>query len=264
MTEVVFYEVADRIATITLNRPDRRNAGNVELVDALTGALRRARMDDAVRAVLLTGAGSVFCSGADLSQMEMAGDGLSPGQSARRTMERSWNPLATTLKHLGKPTVAAVNGPAVGAGVGIGLACDIVIAAESANVAVVFGPQLALIPDVGCTWLLPRLLGPARARGLALLGDALPAIVAADWGLIWQAVPDSELLSTSRNIAARLAGFDQLSAVRITEALDLGLVQGFDEQLAHEARVQGDLIDRPTLAEGVRAFSKSGRRVSIS
>jgi 2-(1,2-epoxy-1,2-dihydrophenyl)acetyl-CoA isomerase len=134
------------------------------------------------------------------------------------------------------------------------LACDVVIAAESASFTVVFGPKLAIIPDAGCTWFLSRLVGRARARALSLLGDPLPATTAAEWGLIWRAVPDQELPQTAREIAGRLAAMDALAAARINETLDAALHQGLHDQLALEARVQRELINRPGFAEGIAAF----------
>lgn len=243
---------------MTLNRPEQLNALDAELLETLSLTLRRAKADEDVRVVVITGAGRGFCAGADLSIENMPATEQLPnlGAMVQYQMETVWNPLVTTLANLGKPTIAAVNGLAVGAGVGIALACDMVIAAETASFAIVFGPQLAIIPDAGCTWQLTRLLGPARARGLAYLGDPLPARTAADWGLIWQAVPDAELRCTTTTLAGRLASIDPLAANRIRFALDQAIDNDLDAQLALEARIQGELTNRRPFLEGAMRVAK--------
>lgn len=258
MSETVLYSVDNHVATVTLNRPSHLNALNPELLETLSLTLRRAKADEDVRVVVITGAGRGFCSGADLSIENMPANEQLPnlGAMVQHQMEQVWNPLVTTIANLGKPTIAAVNGLAVGAGVGIALACDMVVAAETASFAIVFGPKLAIIPDAGCTWLLARLLGPVRARGLAYLGDPLPARTAAEWGMIWQAVPDAELSSTTKDLATRLAKLDPLAANRIRYALDQAMDNDLDSQLALEARTQAELTNRAPFLEGMMRVAK--------
>ncbi len=256
MSDAVRYEVTDRIATITLNRPHRKNAGDPAMLEHLLAALRRARAARDVRAVILTGSGDAFCAGADLTPAGMAQlpQDRSPGQGVRWFLEYGWNAVVSNIVALGKPTVAAVGGVAAGGGVGLALACDIVVAAESATFIQPFVPQLAALPDVGSTWFVPRLVGPARARALMLLGEPLAAATAAQWGLIWRAVPDAELTAATRGIATRLAALDAEAARQLNAALTVSDINGLFTQLALEARWQGELVDRPACAEGVTAF----------
>ncbi len=242
------------IATITLNRPEALNAGNKALLGGLIEALEGAAADETVRAVLLTGAGRGFCAGADLAALAWWPDGLTLSQGIEWILEEYWNRIVTILMQFPKPTVAAVNGVAAGGGVGVALACDIVVAAESASFVQVFGPQLAIVPDVGSTWHLPRLVGPARARGLAMLGDRLDASIAKEWGLIWECVPDEELIAESRRVASRLARLDRSAMVSIRTILHESLGRGFEEQLAVEAATNGRLGAGPGMAEGIAAF----------
>jgi len=187
--------VADGVAELTLNRPQALNSINKTLIDETRVALGDLAADDAVRVVLLTGAGRGFCAGADLSGSGFANDaGRSVGEQTAYSMEVGYNPLAADLGAFPKPVVVAVNGVCAGGGVGLALAGDIVLAAKSAYFVQVFGPKLGLVPDVGVTWYTPRLVGRARARALALLGDRLPAAKAAEWGLIWEAVDDDSLM----------------------------------------------------------------------
>jgi 2-(1,2-epoxy-1,2-dihydrophenyl)acetyl-CoA isomerase len=148
---------------------------------------------------------------------------------------------------------------AAGGGVGLALACDIVIAADSASFVQPFVPQLAVVPDVGSSWFLPRLIGVARARALMLLGDPLPASTAAAWGMIWQSVPDEQLAATTTSLAARLADLDPEAAARAKAAIVSSIDNGLHDQLALEARWQADLVDRPAFREGVSAFLEKRR-----
>ena len=206
--ESIQFERAGHIARITLNRPDRLNsftrAMHAELRDAL------ANLGDA-RVVVLTGAGRGFCAGQDLNDRAVApGEAVDLGE----TVEESWNPLIRTLAALPQPIIARVNGVAAGAGANIALACDIVIAAKSAKFIQSFS-ALGLIPDSGGSWHLPRLIGQARALGLALTGEPLPADKAADWGLIWKAVEDEALDSEVDALATRLTSLPPLGLAAI-------------------------------------------------
>src|SRR3984957_15894135 len=183
---------------ITLNRPDRLNALTGGLGDALSAALDDAAADPDCRAVLLTGAGRGFCAGQDLTAIVGK-----PAAEIGHLLDH-YHPLIKKLRALPLPVVCAVNGVAAGAGANLALACDIVLAAKSATFIQAFA-RIGLIPDVGGTWFLPRLVGAARARALAMLAEPLPAERAAEWGLIWQAVDDEKLMETAHAGAARLA-----------------------------------------------------------
>src|SRR5438105_12159412 len=183
---------------ITLNRPERLNALTVEMAAALSVALDEAEADKSCRALLLTGAGRGFCAGQDLSAIVDA----SPADLGR--LLEHYHPLILKIRALPIPVVCAVNGVAAGAGANLALACDIVLAARSASFVQAFA-RIGLIPDCGGTWFLPRLVGTARARALALLAEPLPAEKAAEWGMIWQAVDDERLMEEAHALAARLA-----------------------------------------------------------
>ena len=243
-----------RIGTITLNRPEVLNAGNRELLEELRDAVEDLGSDRSVRVVVVTGAGRAFCAGADLMTAPWGPDDLSVGEGVAWVLDNGWNPVVRALTTCPKPTVAAVNGVAAGGGVGVALACDLVIAAESASFIQVFGPQLGVIPDVGSTWFLTHLVGQARARALALLGDRLPAAVAAEWGLIWKAVPDEELVPVVMSTADRLAQLDATAAVAIRHALGRTETLTLDQALDHERDMQSELANRQAFVEGVSAF----------
>ncbi len=254
MPHSVLYDVAGHVATVTLNRPDVLNAGNRELLAGIQEAVELALGDDDVRSVVLTGAGRGFCAGADLAAGPWWPEGLTVGEGVGWILEHWWNPTAMMIRNSAKPTVAAVNGVAAGGGVGLALACDVVVAAESASFVQVFGPQLAVVPDVGSTWHLPRLVGLARARALAMLGDPLDAVTAAEWGLVWECVPDAELSGRARALASRLGALDPAVAAAIPRVLAEGLGASLADQLAREAEVNTELGNGPGFAEGVTAF----------
>src|ERR1700732_3689190 len=187
--------------SITLNRPQRLNAFSESMHRELKRAIDEAESDSACRAVLLTGAGRAFCAGQDLNErLSQDGEPTVLGNA----LETHYNPLVRKLRALPFPVVAAVNGIAAGAGANIALACDIVLAARSASFVQAF-IRIGLVPDCGGTWLLPRLLGPARARALALTGEPLPAEKAEAWGLIWRAVDDAALMSEAHGLCAAFA-----------------------------------------------------------
>src|SRR4051794_26226293 len=190
------------VLSLTLNRPDKLNAFNPEMHTLLRAALEEARDEAAVRAVLLTGSGRGFCAGQDLSERNISADAAPLDLSV--SLGSNYNPLVRRLRALPKPVVCAVNGVAAGAGANIALACDAVLAARSASFVQSFS-RLGLVPDSGGTFFLPRLVGAARAMGLALLGDKLTAEEAESWGLIWKAIDDSALASYATEIASQLA-----------------------------------------------------------
>jgi 2-(1,2-epoxy-1,2-dihydrophenyl)acetyl-CoA isomerase len=248
--------VEDGIARLTFNRPNVLNALSGEMIVELLQALEQVKNDPQARVLVLTGAGRGFCAGMDLGD-PLTGLGLSREERSavtRERMDQETNALVRALYHMPKPKVIAVNGVAAGGGVGLALVGDIVIAAQSASFVQVFTPKLGLIPDIGCTWFLPRLVGRARALGLVMLGDKLPAETAAEWGLIWKAVPDEELASETDAIAARLARGPVPALGRVAKAMDLGADQSLDRQLDYERDVNAELNASADFEEGVRAF----------
>jgi len=246
MSEPVRVEPREGFWRIVLDRPDRLNAFDRPMHAALAAALDRAAADKDCRAVLLTGAGRGFCAGQDLAAVEGERD-------LGRLLAETWNPLVRRLRELPVPTVAAVNGIAAGAGVALALACDLVLAAKGARFFMAFS-KLALVPDSGASWHLPRLLGPARARALALLGDPLTAEEAERFGLVWRAVEDEKLESEAEAVAGRLARGPTAALVATRHLLEGAWDRSFVEQLGEEERLQRALGDAPDYAEGVRAF----------
>ncbi|NLH83447.1 MAG: 2-(1,2-epoxy-1,2-dihydrophenyl)acetyl-CoA isomerase [Phyllobacteriaceae bacterium] len=233
---------------VTLNRPDRLNAFDEAMHRALAAALEGAK-DPAIRAVLLTGAGRGFCAGQDLG--DRLTNGAAPDLGA--TIEAFYNPLIRRIRALDKPVVCAVNGVAAGAGANLALACDVVLAARSAKFIQAFA-KIGLVPDSGGTWFLPRLVGEARAKGLALLGEPVGAEQAAAWGMIWKAVDDVVLMDEARALAARLADGPTRGLALIKQALNASPANGLDAQLDLERDLQRRAGRTPDYAEGVRAF----------
>ncbi|MFG1462932.1 2-(1,2-epoxy-1,2-dihydrophenyl)acetyl-CoA isomerase PaaG [Xanthobacter sp. DSM 24535] len=233
---------------LTLNRPDRLNAFNEDLHRALAAALDEAA-DDACRAVLLTGAGRGFCAGQDLSARATATGPLDLGAS----IEAFYNPLVRRIRALRKPVICAVNGVAAGAGANIALACDIVLAARSSRFIQAF-VRIGLIPDSGGTFFLPRLIGDARARALAMLGEPVSAETAESWGLIWKAVDDATLMDQARALAAHLATQPTQGLALIKAAFNASAGNTLDAQLDLERNLQREAGRTADYREGVRAF----------
>jgi 2-(1,2-epoxy-1,2-dihydrophenyl)acetyl-CoA isomerase len=249
------FERSDGIACVTLNRPERLNALNLALIADLRQAAAAIDADSGIRAVVLTGFGRAFCSGADLMGDDFTSDPQrSRGENIRSRLQDHFNPMVLDWYRLRVPVVVAVNGIAAGAGVSLALVGDIVVAARSASFLQLFAPKLGLMPDLGSTFHLPRLVGTARAKGLALLGDALTAADAANWGLIWACVDDETLQSQAEAFARRLATGPTQAFQRIKAVFNLELPRTLDEQLAVEAQAQAELGDTEDFAEGVRAF----------
>jgi 2-(1,2-epoxy-1,2-dihydrophenyl)acetyl-CoA isomerase len=247
VTILVEQRAAYRV--ITLNRPERLNALTVEMAADLIKAIDAAEVDDDCRALLLTGAGRGFCAGQDLTAIVGK-----PAAEIGHLLDH-YNPLIRKLRALPMPVVCAVNGVAAGAGANLALACDIVLAAQSASFVQAFA-RIGLIPDVGGTWFLPRLVGAARARGLAMLAEPLTAERAAEWGLIWQAVADDKLMEEAHALAARLAQQATVGFGLMKRALDASETNGLDAQLDLERDLQRKAGFNPDYAEGVRAFLK--------
>jgi 2-(1,2-epoxy-1,2-dihydrophenyl)acetyl-CoA isomerase len=235
---------------ITLNRPQRLNAFTEDMHLALRAALEEAQADPACRALLLTGAGRAFCAGQDLSD-RAAGSG--PPRDLGQSLDNFYNPLVRRLRALPFPVVAAVNGIAAGAGANIALHCDIVLAGRSAKFVQAFA-KIGLVPDSGGTWLLPRLVGAARARGLALLAEPLSAETAQEWGLIWKAVDDDRLLAEAEAMCAQFATGPTIGLGLIKRALDAAEQNDIDRQLDLERDLQREAGFTTDYAEGVRAF----------
>ncbi|GLS14813.1 enoyl-CoA hydratase-related protein [Hydrogenophaga electricum] len=241
------------VAVLRLNLPQRLNPLALPLQEALRNELARLKADGGVRALLLTGVGKAFCVGADLSSMQ-ASDGASLGAQTAETMERLSNRLIQDLRELPFPVISAVNGPCAGAGVGLALAADVVLAARSAYFYLPFMPRLGIVPDLGCTWFLDRFLGRARATALTLLGDRLSGEQAAQWGLVWACVDDATLADEAMALAQRLARLPAHAALEIRAVYDSAGQASLVEQMAVEAGRQRELIDRPSFVEGVSAF----------
>ncbi len=255
-------EQRDGWRILRLNRPDRLNAFDDEMHRAFAASLAECEADFDCRAVLLTGAGRAFSAGQDLGAWEGADlADLDLGH----TLESFYNPLIRTLRRLPMPVVCAVNGVAAGAGANIALACDIVLAARSARFIQSFA-RLGLVPDAGGSFVLPRLVGAARARGLALLAEPIGAEQAAAWGLIWQVVDDEALPAESERLTAQLATQPTQGLALIKQALNASAENGLDAQLDLERDLQRRAGRLPDFREGVRAFIEkrppvfSGRR----
>jgi 2-(1,2-epoxy-1,2-dihydrophenyl)acetyl-CoA isomerase len=236
---------------LTLNRPHRLNAFDAGLHAALRAALAEAAGDEDCRAVLLAGSGRAFCAGQDLAEPGLLEHDVDLGA----VLDRGWNALVAQLRALPKPVVCAVQGTAAGAGASIALACDITLAAEDARFAQAF-IRIGLIPDSGGTWFLPRLVGPARARALAMLGDPISGTEAAGMGLIFRAVPAEALLAEAHALAAKLARLPAQALAATKRVLDAAEGNTLAEQLLLEAAEQRSLGRSADYAEGVAAFQQ--------
>lgn len=251
--ETIEFELADGIARLTLNRPDRLNSFNVQMHAEVRDVLGRIRDDAACRVMVLTGAGRGFCAGQDLGDRAVAPGATAPDLG--ESIELRYKPLILSLRALPKPVIAAVNGVAAGAGANIAFACDIVIATKSASFIQSFS-KLGLVPDSGGTWSLPRLVGPARAIGLTFLGEKLSAEQAASWGLIWRCVEDAEFASAVDQIARQLASAPTRGLARTKEAIYTSGSRTLEQQLDVERDFQRELGFSADYAEGVAAFTE--------
>ncbi len=249
--ETILFAIDGGIARLTLNRPERLNSFTDTMHAELRDALGRVRADRSARVLLLTGAGRAFCAGQDLADRAVAPGGTPVDLGA--SIERNYKPLVLALRSLPLPVVCAVNGVAAGAGANLALACDIVIAARSAGFVEAFC-KLGLVPDTGGTYFLPRLVGTARAMGLALLGEKLPAEQAAAWGLIWQCVDDAELPALAEKLLAHLAAAPTRGLARSKEALYRSPANTLEAQLDLERDFLRELGFSDDYREGVAAF----------
>ena len=236
------------LRVITLNRPASLNSFTAEMHGQLLAALNAAADDTAVRAVLVTGSGRGFCAGQDLTDPAMVGN-----VDVGAVIERFYRPLALRVRSMPVPVVAAVNGVAAGAGANFALCCDLVVAAKSASFIQAFS-KIGLVPDCGGTWLLPRLVGRARALGLAMTGEKLPAEEAQRIGLIWQCVDDAALGDAARALALRLAAMPVKALAETRRVLDAAMPLNFADALTLEADTQRELGRQGDFIEGVSAF----------
>ncbi len=236
------------VTTLTLNRPAAMNSFTTAMHAELIAALNVAADDAEVRCVVITGAGRGFCAGQDLSDPMAA-----PGNDLGHLIAGTYAPLVERIRSMPVPVIAAVNGVAAGAGANLALCCDFVIAARSASFIQAFS-KIGLVPDTGGTWLLPRLVGNARALGLAMLGDKVPAADAAAMGMIWQCVDDAALVDTVTALATRLAGMPTQALVATRQALSAAQDMNLAGALANEAQLQSRLGAAHDYLEGVDAF----------
>ncbi|MDP9088026.1 MAG: 2-(1,2-epoxy-1,2-dihydrophenyl)acetyl-CoA isomerase PaaG [Pseudomonadota bacterium] len=250
--ETILFTVDSGVARLTLNRPDKLNSFNAQMHIEVREALSSLAPSGA-RVLVLTGAGRGFCAGQDLSDRAVAPG--SCGVDLGESLENRYNPLVLALRNLPMPVIAAVNGVAAGAGANIALACDIVIAARSASFVQAFS-KLGLIPDSGGTWFLPRLVGNARATGLAMLGNKVPADQAADWGMIWQCVEDGDFAATVDALARQLAAAATRGLAATKEAIRSSWQHSLPEQLDVERDLQRELGRSSDYPEGVAAFTE--------
>src|SRR5437870_2393948 len=247
--ESILFALDDGIARITLNRPDKLNSFNDAMHAEVRAALAQIEADRSARVLLLTGAGRGFCAGQDLGDRAVAPGTVDLGA----TIERNYRPLVLGLRALPLPVICAVNGVAAGAGANVALACDIVLAARSASFVQAFA-RIGLVPDSGGTWFLPRLVGAARARALALLAEPVSAEQAAQWGLIWKVFDDAALMPEAEKLCAHFARAPTVGPALTKRALDAAETNDLSAQLDLERELQREAGATPDFAEGVRAF----------
>lgn len=251
----ILFDISDNgVARLTLNRPDKMNSFNAEMHAEVRDALDHIQSNLAVRVLVLTGAGRGFCAGQDLADAEVRfvpGEGTPPDLGD--VVERHYKPLVLRLAQLRVPTIAAVNGMAAGAGASLALACDMVLATQSAGFMLPFA-KIGLIPDTACSWLVPQRLGQARALGLAMTGQKLPAAKAAQWGLIWDAVADDAFAGAVDALAQQLAQMPTRALVRTRQAMQAGRTNTLEQQLTLEGLYMRELGRSSDYVEGVAAF----------
>ncbi len=249
----ILFDTQNGVARLTLNRPDKLNSFTGAMHAELRAALEVVQSDKTIRVLVISGAGRAFCAGQDLADPDMSVGPLQP--DIGHVIEQHYKPLILTLQALRVPTVAMVNGIAAGAGASLALACDLVIAAKSAYFLQAFS-KIGLIPDTGGTWFLPQRVGMARALGLAMLADKLPAEKAEQWGLIWQAVDDAQLSASVDKLAAQLAQMPTRALVATRLAMHAAPNHTLEQQLSVEAGFMRELGWRDDFKEGVAAFQQ--------
>lgn len=250
--ETIRLALAGPVATLTLNRPERLNAAPPQMFDEIRVAL--ALLPEAgARALVITGEGRAFCSGADLQGAATRPEGASRGEGSLKALTEHYNPTMRALAELPIPVITAVNGPAAGIGASLALAGDFAIAGQSAYFLEAF-VNIGLVPDGGATWMLPRLVGKARAMQMMVLGERIGAAQAAEWGLIYQAVADADLQATAQALAERLANGPTRAYALIRQGVLRSLEQNYADTLAMEARHQLQAAGTADAAEGGKAF----------
>ena len=247
----LIFNINAGVAELTLNRPERLNSFSLEMHDELRVVMQQIETDKNIRAVLLTGAGRGFCAGQDLTARQ--NDNRDQGSRTRASLDENFNPFIRRLRKLKQPVICAVNGVAAGAGANLALACDIVIAAESASFLQAF-VKIGLIPDCGGTYFLPRLIGSSRATALAMLGEKISATQATEWGMIWRCVKDEVLMGEARAIAVKLATGPSTALALIKQAMQVSANHTLDQQLDWERDAQGLAANSQDFVEGVAAF----------
>lgn len=251
MSDNIQTDLNQGVWTITLNRPDRLNSFNETMHKSFSAALKEAKKNDQIRCVVITGAGRGFCAGQDLSDRNVSADEARPDLGY--SLDRFYNPHVQAITQTEKPFICAVNGVAAGAGSNLAMAADIVFAAESASFIQSFG-KIGLVPDSGGTWILPRLVGLARAKALALLGDKLSAQQAEDWGLIWKCLPDEALQAEAHALAQQLAQGPTRGYGLTKRALNASTNNTLNQQLDLERDLQSIAGQTDDYREGVAAF----------
>ena len=251
--EHILFAQADGVATLTINRPAQLNALHLGVISEMIDAVDRVRDEGTARVLVLTGTGRAFCSGADLAGGGATGGGGSGPVDAGKGLETHFNPLLERLFALPVPVITAINGVAAGAGCSYALAGDIVVAAKSAYFLQAF-VNIGLVPDVGSTWMLPRLVGKARAQAMMMLGEKIPAETAAEWGMIYKTVDDADLAPTVAAIAQKMANGPTLSYRLIRQGIRDSLDKTLTEALMVERRNQLAAGRSADFAEGVTAF----------
>lgn len=248
---MVKTNLTNGIFTITLDRPDKLNSFNFEMGDQLKEALMEAESNSDVRCVLLTGSGRAFCAGQDLAEAtEVSND---PDRDLSEIVHHTYIPIIKGIRELEKPVICAVNGTAAGAGANIALACDIVIASEEASFIQSFS-QIGLIPDSGGTYILPRLIGLARATALTFLGEKVSAQEAVDMGMIWRSYPANEYLDEAKSIASKLAKMPTRGFGLTKRGFNAGFSNNLENQMKLEAKLQAEAGNTYDYNEGVQAF----------
>jgi 2-(1,2-epoxy-1,2-dihydrophenyl)acetyl-CoA isomerase len=257
MNDIIHLERRGPVAVLTLNRPESLNSLSLDAIKALLAQLRGVASDTSVRALVITGAGRGFCAGWQLDEQGVPGlPDESFGVRQSHLMEEYFNPVIQALHDLPIPSLAAVNGVCAGAGVSIALAADIVIASDTASFVLTFAPKLGLVPDLGASWKLPRLIGWARAQAITMLGERVSAETAERWGMIWRQVASGALMDETMATAARLAQMPPGVGREVRQAFDAAQLNSLAAQMDHERLRQRELLDQPSFLEGLRAFQE--------
>lgn len=256
--DTILLEVNDGVALLTLNRPEALNSLSVPLMEETRDALKTVAEDPAAKVLVITGSGEGFCAGADLVGYMFPGadEKFSVGEMVSYAMKKWFNPLLLDVARMEKPVISAMNGVAAGGGVGFALAADIVIAVRSAYFKLTFGPRLGIIPDMGSTWFLPRLIGRSRAMALTFFGEKLPTEKAAELGLIYKCVEDETLMTEVMAVAGKLAKGPTKAWEYIKRAYRESERNNLEEQLEFERYCQLILADSEDFMEGVTAFGE--------